>query len=163
MLNVGSTCTHVDGPEWSGLLSSQADSRHTMKRYWIDYQDTQPTHPMTYWVHREVDGKPWYDSEAFDPPRQAAIPGRGYPVFNVECDGFTFEFSSLAEMRVCIETLAQKLLPRTIDLARERGTAKGPNSHWLSRLPGRVKSWRYREKAVAYLCEALNAFAQDIA
>ena len=110
-----------------------------------------------------TDGFRAASSEAFDPPRQAAIPGRGYPVFKVECDGFTFEFSSLAEMRVCIEILSQKLLPRTIDLARERGSAKGPNSHWLSRLPGRVKSWRYREKAVAYLCEALKAFAQDIA
>lgn len=115
---------------------------------------------MTFWVHREVDGKRWYEAEKYDPPRQAAVPGQGYPVFKVECDGFIFEFSSLSEIRVCIETLAKKLLPRTIDLSRQRGTGAGPNSHWLSRLPGNVKSWKYREKAVAYLREALKAFQE---
>jgi hypothetical protein len=118
---------------------------------------------MTFWVHREVDDKPWYEAEEFDPPRQAAVPGQGYPVFMVECDGFTFEFSSLSEIRVCIEILAQKLLPRTIDLSRERGARLRPNSHWLSRLPGSVKSWRYREKAVAYLRKALKEFQESIA
>ena len=129
-----------------------------MKRHWIEYEETRPVCPMTFWVHREVDGKPWYEAEVFDPPRQAVVPGQGYPVFKVECDGFIFEFSSLDEIRVCIETLEKKLLPRTIDLSRERGTRKGPNSHWLSRLPGHVKPWRYRETAVAYLRKALMAF-----
>ncbi len=129
-----------------------------MKRHWIEYQETKPNCPMTYWVHREVDGKPWHAAEEFDPPRQKAVPGRGYPVFKVEFDGFTFEFASLAEIRVCTKTLQKKLLPRTIDLSRERGTTLGPNSHWLSRLPADVMPWRYREKAVTYLRKALNEF-----
>ena len=41
-----------------------------MKRHWIEYQETRPTCPMTFWVHREADGKPWYEAEEFDPPRQ---------------------------------------------------------------------------------------------
>lgn len=118
---------------------------------------------MTYWVHREVDGKSWYDAEVFDPPRQKAVPGRGYPVFKVELDGFTFEFASLAEIRVCIKTLQEKLLPRTIDLSRERGTTLGPNSHWLSRLPADVMPWRYRKKAVTYLGKALVVFERETA
>ena len=38
----------------------------------------------------------------------------------------------------------------------------GPNSHWLSRLPANVKSWRYREKAVAHLEEALVKSEQEL-
>jgi hypothetical protein len=118
---------------------------------------------MTFWVHHEVDGKPWFEADEFDPPRQAAYPGLGYPVYKVECDGFVFEFASLSELCVCIETLGTKLLPRTLDLSRARGTTMGPNSHWLSRLPARVKSWRYRQKAVAYLAVALKEFKESTA
>ena len=134
-----------------------------MKRYWIEYQESQPKCPMTFWVHRETDNKPWYEALEFDPPRQTAVPGKGYPVFNVEIDGFTFTFASLAEARVCIDTLGQKLLPRTIDLSRKRGSTAGPNSHWLSKLPAKVKSWRYREMAVAYLGKALAEFEKESA
>ncbi|MCA9727561.1 MAG: hypothetical protein KC729_07750, partial [Candidatus Eisenbacteria bacterium] len=108
------------------------------------------------WVHRETDGRPWHEAEVFDPPRPAPIPGRGYAVYKVEVDGFVFEFASLAELRVCIETLSQKLLPRPLDLSRGRGM--GPNSHWLSRLPAEVKSWRFRVKAVSYLRRAQEGF-----
>lgn len=132
-----------------------------MKRHWIEYRDTPPVCPMTFWVHREADGKPWYEAEKFDPPRQAAVPGRGYPLFKVEYDGFVFEFSSKAEIRECIATLEKKLLPRSIDLSRKRGTRKGPNSHWLSRLPADVKSWKFREGAVAYLRVALATFERE--
>lgn len=132
-----------------------------MKRHWTEYQETRPHCPMTYWVHRLIDDGPAQDGQEFDPPKQAVAPGKGYPVFKVELDGFIFEFSSLAEIRVCIETLGKKLLPRTIDLSRERGTGAGPNSHWLSRLPSFTKSWKYREKAVAYLSAALEDFASS--
>jgi hypothetical protein len=116
---------------------------------------------MTFWVHREVGDGPWYEADDFDPPRQPAVPGRGYPVFRVEIDGFTFEFASLAEVRVCIDILGKKLLPRTLDLSRVRSPKKGPNSHWLSRLPAKVKTWRYREAAVIYLRKALESFEKE--
>ena len=77
-----------------------------MKRHWIEYQQERPDCPMTFWVHREVDGKPWFEADEFDPPRQAACPGLGYPVYKVECDGFVFEFASMSELCECIETLA---------------------------------------------------------
>jgi hypothetical protein len=133
-----------------------------VKRHWIEYRDERPASPLTFWVHRAVGDAPWYESQEFEPPRQPVVPGRGYPLFKVECDGFTFEFASLCEIRACIETLAKKVLPRTIDLSRERGTAKGPNSHWLSRLPANVKSWKYREKAVVCLGEALAEFEKAV-
>ena len=131
-----------------------------MKRHWIDFSETQTDSPMTYWVHRPVgEFRNWRDAVDFVPPRQLPVPGKGYPLFKVEVDGFIFEFSSLAEMRECIKILEQKLLPRTIDLSAEHGTGMGPNSHWLSRLPSNVKSWKYREGAVKYLHKALLKFA----
>src|SRR5690606_18995523 len=132
-----------------------------MKRHWIEYQDSPPDGPMTYWVHRPVDTQHWYKATEFDPPRQPVVAARGYPLFNIEIDGFTFVFASLVEIQVCRETLGQKLLPRTIDLASkvDRWNCKlGPNAHWLSRLPKDVKSWKYREKAVAYMQVAMRDF-----
>jgi len=79
-----------------------------MKKHWIDIQDTQPYCPMTSWVYRSVDGKPWFEAQTFEPPKQTSVPGKGFPVFKVECDGFTFEFSSIAEIHVCIETLSKR-------------------------------------------------------
>ena len=132
-----------------------------MKRHWIEYCPTRTLCPMTYWVHREADGKLWYESQAHDPPLETAVPGKGYPLFFVKYRDFTFIFASLAEIRVAIDTLGRKLLPTTIRLTEERGAGVGrigPNRHWLSRLPAPVTAWRYREPAVAYLQVALGYF-----
>ena len=128
-----------------------------MKRYWIEYQDQQPQCPMTNWVHRKSPADP----KTWEPPHQPAVPGRGYPVFKTELDGFTFEFASLAEIRACIVVLEKKLLPRTIDMYDEYAGG-GLNSSWLSRLPKEVKSWKYRVKAVGFLHKALGDFEQQV-
>lgn len=133
-----------------------------MKRHWIEYEKNQVDAPMTFWVHREADGRHWADAEVFEPPRQGPVPGKGYPVLRVEHNGFTFGFASLEEMAVCIEILSRRLLPRSIDLSRERGPDVGPNSHWLSRLPGTVTPWAYRRNAVAHLRIALEEFRREI-
>lgn len=129
-----------------------------MKRHWIELQPDRPTSPMTRWVRGEQG-----DSRVLvDTGRQVGGQFAGYPLFKVEYQGFAFEFASLEEMRECIEVLGTKLLPRTLDLAREKGTGAGPNSHWLSRLPGHVKPWRYRKGAIAYLRAALVDFERQI-
>jgi len=133
-----------------------------MKKRWITYQETPPVCPMTYWVHREVDAKLPCDATEFDPPRQGRVATRGYPVFHVTCDRLELEFASFAEMETCIETLSRKVLPRPIDLSRERGTGKGPNSHWLARLPAGATSWKSRQKALAWLRESLDAFRREL-
>lgn len=131
-----------------------------MKRHWIEYQETRPRSPMTGWVHRRVAARDNLAGEIVrDPPLPAVVGGKGFPKFHVECDGFTFTFASLAEIRTCMQVLGQKHMPRVGDLTD--GTAL--NGHWLSRLPARVKPWKYREKAVAYLGEAMAAFEQEIA
>lgn len=130
-----------------------------MKKYWTEVHDTWRASPMAFWVHVETDDRPWYQAEHFDPPAPKPVAG-GYTIYFVEVDGFVFEFSSLAQMRCLIETLSQKVLPTTIRLSRERGGVggKGPGGHWLSKLPGTVKPWRYRRKAVPYLEQALKVF-----
>jgi hypothetical protein len=109
---------------------------------------------MTFWVHIEADGKPWSQAGVLDPPAPKPVPGRGWPIFHVEFDDFTFRFASLAELDVCVETLSKKLLPTSLRLSAKRAAGVGPNGHWLSRLPKHTKSWRYRERAVKYLEEA---------
>lgn len=133
-----------------------------MKKRWIEYLDDWQPSPMSYWVHIESDGCDWRVATKFDPPLPGPVAGKGYPRFFVEFDGCVFEFASLAELRVCISTLGQKLLPTTIRLSQDRGSGLGPNSHWLSRLPKKTKPWRYRERAVAYLEKSLDHFQREI-
>lgn len=127
-----------------------------MKRRWIDYAETWTRSPMTYWVHIESSSDP---TETM-PPAPASIPGKGYPVYYVEVDGFTFQFASLDEVQVCIDVLGKKLLPHTLRLARDRDA--DPDEHWLRKMPERTRPWRYREKAVKYLEKALAAFKKQV-
>ncbi len=127
-----------------------------MKRHWIEYAETWQNAPMAFWVHREVDAEHWFQATRFEPPAPAVEPGKGYPIYFVECDGFTFEFSSLPQIERCIDILSRKAMPSSLELSGQRGTSKGPNSHWLSRLPQKATPWKYRQKAVAYLRQVLD-------
>jgi hypothetical protein len=120
-----------------------------MKRHWIEYTAEWTPGPMTFWVHVQAEG----DLTRLNPPAPEPIPEKGYPVYYVEVDGFTFQFASLDELRVCIETLGKKLLPNTLRAAKDRGG--DPDHHWLRKMPEETKPWRYREKAVKYLTKAL--------
>ena len=115
---------------------------------------------MTFWVHIEADGKAWYAAEKFDPPAPKPVPGRGWPVYFVEFDGFTFRFASLAELAAASPPSHVRFCRQYRQLSVERGTTAGPNSHWLSRMPKGTKSWRYRERAVRYLLEAREDFVR---
>jgi hypothetical protein len=131
-----------------------------MKNFRIEYTEEWQRGPMTFWVHIEADGRPWYEATVFTPAAPSPIPGKGYPRFFVEVDGFTFEFASLDELEVCIDTLSQKLLPSTQCETQIRGT--GPGKHWLNRLPAGTHSWRYRQKAVKVLRKAREDFQAQV-
>ena len=132
-----------------------------MKRHWIEYAEAWTPQPMSFWVHRETDGRSWRAAQAFDPPLPRPVAGKGFPIYFVEVDGFVFRFASLAELDTCVAILSQKLLPTSRRLSEERGTGYGPNNHWLSRMPKGTKSWRYREKAVRVLGEARKQFVVE--
>jgi hypothetical protein len=96
-----------------------------------------------------------------EPPLPRPIVGKGYPIYFVTAGRFTFRFSSLHELDKCVETLSQKVLPPTI--LEHQGIQYYANSHWLSRLPGKVKSWRYRQKAIKVLLKARESFTKELA
>ena len=115
---------------------------------------------MTFWVHRAADGEPWYRAQRFDPPAPHVVPGRGYPYFFVELDGFTFEFASLEEIDFCIARLGQRHLA---DTEPETRGVSGPGAYRRNRLPKSVLSWRYRQKAVKYLAKCREEFGKSLA
>lgn len=129
-----------------------------MTRHWVEYGDAWAAGPLSFWVHVEVDGRPWNRAARFDPPLPGPVPGRGYARFYAEVEGFTFYFASLEEVRACIRVLGQRVLPTTVREASERRGGVGPNPHWLSRLPSRLLPWRRRQKIVRYLKEAYADF-----
>ena len=99
--------------------------------------------PMTMWVE-DVDFE---------------VLGKGFPVWWVATNGFTFYFSGLKELDECVRVLGQKLLERPGVLAKQ-GTNLSwtSNKHWLSRLPAKVKTWKFRQRAVADLKRARGEF-----
>ncbi len=131
-----------------------------MKRHYVTYTERWEPSPMWYWVHRPADGNPPYRSTTFEPPLPGPVPGKGYPRYHVEIDGFTFTFASLHELDACAELLSRKHLPSTYRLTRD--SVSGPGSHWLSKLPSNVKSWRYREKATEYMRRARRDFERGV-
>ena len=60
-----------------------------MKRHWIEYTERWTPGPMTYWVHIPSHDDP----DKLVPPPPAMVPGKGYPVYYVEVDDFTFQFA----------------------------------------------------------------------
>jgi hypothetical protein len=133
-----------------------------MKRHWIEYINHSRTfYPMTRYVHRRVRVKPGSKEVEIIPPFPAEVFGKGYPIFKVEIDGFIFEFASLDELRVCIDTLEQKQLPRFGGRSRAITRTPRPHRHWLNQLPAKVLKWKYREQAVKYLQKALKEFRKQ--
>jgi len=133
-----------------------------MKKRHIVYSPNWQEGPMTYWVHVPADGRAWGKAQVFDPPAPSPVPGRGFPIFVIEFDRAVLQFSSPAELRVCIHTLSQRVLPSNLLLTRKRGSGYGPSNHGLNRLPLRAMTWPYRQKVVKYLKASLAKFEKEI-
>ncbi len=122
-------------------------------RYHFSYQPDWRAAPVAFWVHRPVDG-----SDAFDPPAPRAIPQKGFAFLHVEFDATELWFSAPAQLDHFIDVLSKKPLPTSRALSSARGSRVGPNDHWLSRLPARLKSPRHRMRLV----DALKAIRADV-
>jgi hypothetical protein len=105
--------------------------------------------PMAFWVHVPIPET----ADAFDPPAPQAAPRLGYAVLHVAFGSHELRFSALAQLDHMIEVLSRKPLPTSRQLSSRRGTSAGPNGHWLSRLPARLKSPRQRGQLVRALQE----------
>ena len=103
--------------------------------------------PLAFWVHVPMD-----DSKTdFIPAAPVEVPHRGYPFLHVEVGEVELQFSSLEQLDHFIEVIDASPLPTTRQLSTLRGSTVGPNGHWLSRLPARLKSPKERVKLVSGL------------
>lgn len=121
-----------------------------MKRFDVEYIPDWRKSPMAYWVHIETDSKPWYLSKEFKPPAPKKLNGLGYPQLTIAFDGHVFIFTSEEQLEQFIKIMGTKLLPSSLELSGKRSGVMGPNRHWLSRLPSKTKSWKYRAKLIEY-------------
>lgn len=103
--------------------------------------------PLAFWVHVPVDGS----ATEYAPPAPAAILHKGFVFLHVDVDGVDLAFSSLAQLNHFIDVMDAKPLPTSRQLSRKRQSPIGPNSHWLSRLPARLKTPKERAKVVGKL------------
>lgn len=103
--------------------------------------------PGAFWVHRPVEEKP----DTYAPPAPLPVPHKGFPVLHVQFEKYELLFSSMAQLEHYIEILSQAALPTSRRLAEATGLRSGPNQHWLSRLPGELKSPKNRQPLVKVL------------
>ena len=129
-----------------------------MKKWRIEYRPKYTPTPMSYWVHKQPDSEAWYRASKFDPPLPKAIPCKGYPVLVVNAFGIELEFASVEEAEHFLNVISRKNLPTSLQLSRDRVSNHGPNSHWLSRLPARLKPWSKRERLVPLIKESIANF-----
>lgn len=133
-------------------------SRRKPPKHWIEFAEDWRYFPIAFWVHAALEGKNWYQAEVYDPPAPRPVPHRGYAIYCVEIGPHVLRFSSPEQLTHCIEVLGANPMPRPSQLSQVRGTLKGPNSHWLSRLPVEIKSPRKRPRVVEALQLAAASF-----
>ena len=122
-----------------------------MKKTRISFTPCFERSPVSFWVHKYIDGEAWSTATKFDPPLPRPTPGKGWARAEVEFDGFLLEFASINELDHVIDVLGRNPLPTTRQLSDEWGTGAGPNGHWLSRFPSKLKSQKHRARLVSYL------------
>lgn len=130
-------------------------------RHWIEHVSDWRNEPMAYWVHVEPPGVAWRAAERYEPPAPQPEGLNGYPVLCIESQGFVFRFSSAHQLGECIDILGRTPLPTSRRLSARRQGGHGPNSHWLSRLPGHIKSPKARQRAVQDLRSVMSALAPE--
>ena len=118
-----------------------------MKEFHFTFEKDWRTAPIAFWVHVPVKG----EATLCEPPAPPIVPHKGFPVLHVQFGSHDLQFSSGAQLGHCIDVLASKPLPTSRQLSSKRGLPVGPNGHWLSRLPARLKSPRTRPKLVETL------------
>ena len=128
-----------------------------MRKWRIEYRPKYQRTPISFWVHRHLDGDVWSRCEKFDPPLPEAIPCKGYPCLVVNALGTELEFASIQEAEHFLEVISRKNLPTTLQLSRQRTETLGPNRHWLSRLPAGLKPWSKRQKIIPIMEAGVRA------
>lgn len=129
-----------------------------MKKWHIEFTEQYQPSPMSFWVHMQVNYSGWYGAKQYEPALPKAIPGKGFPVLYVDVFGVELRFSSSEEVEHFLSIIGLKNMPTSLQLSRLRGPNYGPNSHWLSRLPAKLKPWRRRQRIIPMVERALSEF-----
>jgi hypothetical protein len=115
--------------------------------FYFTFRPDWQTAPLAFWVHI-----PLNDAKTeFTPAAPVEVAHRGFAVLHVEVGEVELQFSSLPQLDHFIDVLDASRLPTTRQLSLQRGTSLGPNGHWLSRLPARLKAPRERKVLVSGL------------
>ena len=128
-----------------------------MPRWKIEYTKEFYPSPLSFWVHKALEDKSWFHATKYNPALPKAIPCKGYPVLFVDVSGVELWFSSVQEVEHFLAVISQKNLPSSRQLSQKQDQIDGPNRHWLSRLPGKLKSWKKREKLIPIIEAGLQA------
>lgn len=131
-----------------------------MRRWRIEYNPVYTATPLSFWVHSHMDHAVWIESSVFEPRLPEAIPGKGFPMLVVDAFGTELQFASIDEVDHFLDVIRQKNMPSTVALSKARGTIRGPNTHWLSRLPAGLKPWAKREKLISLVERARLDFTK---
>lgn len=133
-----------------------------MSKWELKYYPERLKSPVSYWVHKGVNEEQTFYQNCveFDPCFPPKDPEKGFPFLIVCVLGIELKFASMHELEHMIEILSMKHLPTTIELSNKRGTGYGPNNHWLSRLPGDIKSNVKRKKIVNALTKTKGEIAK---
>ncbi len=129
-----------------------------MKKWRIDYTPEFKPGPLSFWVHKSSGGDSWLAVKEYAPSLPTVVPGKGFPRLSVNVMGIELEFASVPEVEHFLDVIRQKNMPTTLQLTQKRGVACGPNSHWLSRLPSKIKPWVKRAKIIPIIEEGLSEY-----
>lgn len=114
-----------------------------MSKFNIIYNKEYHSSPLSFWVHHDIDSSVWEYADKYEPELPKAIVSKGFPMLIVDALGYELKFSSIQEVEHFIEVIKQKNMPTSSQLASKRLQSNGLlNSHWLSRLPAKLKPWR---------------------
>lgn len=133
-------CRRLSAAHHQPLLSMTPNFHFTLEPDWR-------TAPLAFWVHVPVDGS----TTECVPPAPVAVLHKGFMLLHVDAADVDLQFSSLAQLDHFIEVMEATPLPTSRQLSRKRGLPVGPNSHWSSRLPAKLKAPKERVKLVAKL------------
>lgn len=125
------------------LLSMDESSPMTLDYHFSLEPDWRKA-PLAFWVHVPVAGS---DTECV-PPAPVKVLHKGFMILHVGVADIDLQFSSLAQLDHFIEVMGAKPLPTSRQLSKKREAPIGPNSHWLSRLPAKLKAPKERLKLV---------------
>ena len=134
-----------------------------MAKHLIKFNKDYVSSPLSFWVHIDEPHNGrwiWDSAQKHHPELPKPVFSKGYPMLVVDALGHELRFSSIEEIEHFLEVITQKNMPSSSKLASQRRMSTGLNSHWLSRLPAKFKSWNNRQKYIPHIQDGLDAFKE---